>query len=866
MSNTHVNAVSSSGTNWIFKVTVLTESDLILSDLGGIRLKGHSTTDLGKKFDLEQIKKSRSLAENIWNGDIWAWDTLGNQIGGRNLCEVETNLLESGTCDSKDIAIVCLEGCATDVISDYVALGLYEGGIRNVFQRGGNKNGDPLEGLWFAYPNEAEGVDPFNPTTNYLKSLEWQSFEDSRGVAMAAAPARPRLVYMMDRKTEKVYILTEKNWDGFHEGKYCYIRETLKNVLCNDCEKTSAVFGTNVPDACETYLYNNFGVSSNISPYLVTGAQSLCGLTLSYQAASLKDKKAFNGKGMEVFSSYRLWIEANGLREFYIPLPGGDWQGRYLDLCNPSPLNVVEFFEGRSELWRELNKFYTNWKERKEKIYEELVYEGCVLGIYVDGKNDHAIFDDLGRLSNNFIVDSRITSDLHGAVEKELAKLPEGDRRKEELDNLFSTGNPFYDEFIKFLYLIQRRMLFNADKIAVYVDCNDNVKEFQAAAAQDSDWTEYVFCDSISNINLTLNFCDYCDIKPISEIDGRVWGRVTDENGIGISGAELYFPKWDWSVKTDKNGNYLFLDVLFGDAGELEIYAQGFEEDSYSGVIVSEEVPSVEINFSLIASLPAEPNIISGYIRDNGGKGIEKATVELNFNEFSVDIDTNSDGYYEYQIPSNNAQMINVYGYKDDEYKSKGASANYDGVNDVTCDITLEAVVNLTVGVVGGTSGTPIDSTVRLYRQVEVGFGNYTWSFVGSFDILGKFGQTSNNFWYLPSSANNLYRLEVDAITTGWEDASREVTITSTTREDFALLKEQFTVNLFAQGQGSITGDGTYDYATEVTITATPSDGWAFVNWTRVSDGSEFGNNQSISFAIEENLQLNANFEEISPA
>lgn len=777
--------------NYIFKVTVLTESDIILSDLGGIRLRGRSTIDLGKKFDLDQIKKSRSLAENIWNGDIWAWDTLGNQIGGRDFCEVETNLLESGTADSKDIAIVCLEGCATDVISDYVALSLGEGGIYNRFQSQGKKNQDPLQGLWFAYPNEAEGVDPFNPSTNYLKSLEWQSMENSRDRAMEAAPERPRFVYMMDRKTEKVYILTDKEVD-FEKGKFCYIRETLKNVLCNDCEKTSAVFGTNVPDACETYLYNNFGVSSNISPYLVTGPQALCGLTLSYQAASLKDKRAFNGKGTEVFSSYRLWIEANGVREFYIPLPGGDWQGRYLDLCNPSPLNVVEFFEGRSELWRKLNEFYTKWKEKKEGLYKELVYEGCILGVYLDGEKDDSIFDDLKPHVNAYVTDSRITADLHTAVEKELGKLPDGDRRKEELDNLFSTGNPFYDEFIKFLYLIQRRMLFNADKIAVYVDCNDQVKEFQAAAAQDSDWSEYVFCDSISNINLTLNFCDYCDVKPISEIDGRVWGKVTDENGIGISGAELYFPKWDWSVRTDKNGVYLFLDVLFGDAGDLEVTAQGFERSTYSGVIVSEESPSVEINFDLVSSPPVEPNIISGYIKDNGGKGINGANVELNFKEFTTNISTNSDGYYEYQIPSNNAQTIQVVAQLNGLFYQKGVSANYDGVNDVTCDLTLEAVVNLTVGVVGGNTETKIDSTVSLYRQVEVGFGNYTWSFVGSADINN--GMTSTTFYYLPIAVGSLYRIEVDAITSGWLDTSRDVIITSTSREDFALVRDEVTL------------------------------------------------------------------------
>ena len=781
--------------NYIFKVTVLTESDIILSDLGGIRLRGKSTIDLGKKFDLEQIKKSRSLAENIWNGDIWAWDSLGNQIGGRDLCEVETNLLESGTCDSKDIAIVCLEGCATDVISDYVALGLYEEGtgIRNVFQIGGEKNEDPLEGIWFAIPNRAEGIDPFNPTTNYLKSLEWSSFEYSRGRAMEVAgmEASPILIYMLDRKTEKVYILTEKNRDGFHEGKYCYIRETLKNVLCDDCEKTSAVFGTNVPDACDTYLYNNFGVSSNISPYLITGAQALCGLTLSYQSSSVRDTKSVNKGEREVFSSYRLWIEVNGQRKFYIPLPGGDWQGRYLDLCNPSPLNVVEFFEGRSELWKTLNEYYTKWKNDKDKTYEFLLKGGCILGVYLDGKDEEATLSNLGKKVNRYVVDSRIHKDLHEAIEKEMNALSQNDRRKKELDNLFSTGNRFYDEFIRFLHFIQRRMLFNADKISVYVDCNDEVKNFQAAASQESNWSPYTFCQSISNINLTLNLCNYCDIKPISEIDGRVWGRVTDENGIGIEGARVYFPKWDWSVNTDENGVYLFLDVLFGDAGELEISAQGFEEDSYSGVIVSEEVPSVEINFSLVTSLPAEPNTISGYIYGPSGSSLEPingATVQLNFEGVSTNVTTDSNGFYSYEIPSNNAQTIDVNSSKEGFYNEGESSINYDGVNDVSVDLQLQRVVNLVVNVTGNSN--PVAARVTLYRNYEVGFENYSWVEMNYFDLNN--GNTSGTFYNIGGvSVNNLYKIVVDSMSGQWIDEEREVTITSTTSESFTLTEQQ---------------------------------------------------------------------------
>ena len=181
-----------------------------------------------------------------------------------------------------------------------------------------------------------------------MKSLKWVSLADlykEHGVKLLDF-----VLYMVDVKTGKYYILKFTSIDD-KTGHVCYIRQTVKNAGCNDeCDKTSVVFGTNVPDACDTYLYNNFGVSSNIAPYLVTSGQYLCELTLSYQSASIKDGKSVAAEKGQIFSPYRLWIEIDGLRKFYVPLPGGDWQGKFLDFCNPNPLNVVEFFEGRSDL------------------------------------------------------------------------------------------------------------------------------------------------------------------------------------------------------------------------------------------------------------------------------------------------------------------------------------------------------------------------------------------------------------------------------------------------------------------------------------------------------------------------------------
>jgi len=860
--------VSNSKKNYIFKVTVLSENDIILADLGGIRLRSHSTTDLGKKFDIESIKKSRSLAENIWNGDVWAWDTYGNQIGGWDLCNVEENLLESGTCESSDMAIVCLSGCNTDVISDYVALAL-DGdnkGLINVFQEKEISPNSP-KGVWFAIPSyteSSENVDLLNPPVNYLKALSWGNlfdvYEGDAGVqeVNTAAP-RIQIIYMLDRKTEKFYILQPKDVD-LEGGKFCYIRKTLKTNLCGDCEKTTAVFGTNVPDACDTYLYNNFGVSSNISPYLVTGAQSLCGLTLSYQSSSLRDGRAVQSKEAQIFSPYRLWIEADGIRQFYIPLPGGDWQGRYLDFCNPSPLNVVEFFEGRSELWNRLNEFYQKWKEQKEGTYKDLVYNGCILGVYLDGNKGEDNFGVLPHLGIKFVVDSGISKDLYEAVKKETDKLSEDDKRKEEFQNLYSTGNPFYDEFLRFLYLIQSRGLFNADKISVYVDCNDEVRARQAAEIDSTEWNNFTFCDSISNINLNLQFCDLCDVTPLSEIDGRIWGKITDENGLGISGAKVTLPKWNWSVPTDKNGNYIFFDVLFGNAGSIEIDAEGYELYQSNSIFVSEEVPSVEVNFELTPKTDVASNTISGFVWDEQGNPVKGAYVEFSAEYFNGEVVCNNDGSYSFQIPGNTPQSIFIAPYAPN-YQSTGATADYDGSTDIEQNFNLDPSWTLTVEV-QGVGGQKINSTVSLQTRFEFAPDQYIWSPPFATADINN-GLTSCEFYGLNSSYNPI-RIVVDATTPGWQDTEIQVNLNGSTTESFILPKEQVTLDLSVpNGGGEVSGDGTFDYGDNVNITATPEDGYRFVNWTRVSDGSEFNTVASTSFVIEENIALNANFEVI---
>ena len=126
--------------------------------------------------------------------------------------------------------------------------------------------------------------------------------------------------------------------------------------------------------------------------------------------------------------------------------------------------------------------------------------------------------------------------------------------------------------------------------------------------------------------------------------------------------------------------------------------------------------------------------------------------------------------------------MINVYAALSPNYPERGASGSYDGASDVSVDINLDRVINLNVDVVGGTD-TIIDSNIYIY-----GFSAPAMRFlVGSGSIINGF--RSITFYDIASSYNNEYVIEVFPVSSGWEDSTRTINITSTATEYFNLVE-----------------------------------------------------------------------------
>ena len=79
---------------------------------------------------------------------------------------------------------------------------------------------------------------------------------------------------------------------------------------------------------------------------------------------------------------------------------------------------------------------------------------------------------------------------------------------------------------------------------------------------------------------------------------------------------------------------------------------------------------------------------------------------------------------------------------------------------------------------------------------------------------------------------------------------------------NFSLNSYQIMATANSSAQGAVTGAGTYDHGTTCTLTASPNQGYHFVNWTE--NNVEVSTNSTYTFTVTEARTLVANFEEIT--
>ena len=141
-----------------------------------------------------------------------------------------------------------------------------------------------------------------------------------------------------------------------------------------------------------------------------------------------------------------------------------------------------------------------------------------------------------------------------------------------------------------------------------------------------------------------------------------------------------------------------------------------------------------------------------------------------------------------------------------------------------------------------------------------------------SFQLSDAVGQTissdsyaENNFTFRFQNPN-LYRLTLQNPNLNSHGSGYSLPITFTWHVSVKLPEGYFTVQVVSNnsewGTATITGNGIYKRDSTATITATPKEGYRFVNWTK--DNEVFSTDSVFTFKVTENLLLTANFEKIS--
>jgi Tfp pilus assembly protein PilE len=85
---------------------------------------------------------------------------------------------------------------------------------------------------------------------------------------------------------------------------------------------------------------------------------------------------------------------------------------------------------------------------------------------------------------------------------------------------------------------------------------------------------------------------------------------------------------------------------------------------------------------------------------------------------------------------------------------------------------------------------------------------------------------------------------------------------TETTTQTTTTQAQSWSIKLVSKGGGTVNGAGTYTDGSNVTITATPDDGYEFDGW--YSNGAKISSTQSYSFTASEDISITAMFNAVT--
>lgn len=200
---------------------------------------------------------------------------------------------------------------------------------------------------------------------------------------------------------------------------------------------------------------------------------------------------------------------------------------------------------------------------------------------------------------------------------------------------------------------------------------------------------------------------------------------------------------------------------------------------------------------------------------------------------------------------------------------AEGGTLTGAGVYNNDEEVTLKATPNTGYNFVNWTKGGTQVSANATYTFQAAGDVEYVANFelktytVKFLNYDGEVLQsTTVNHGETPVYSGKTPERPADAQYTytfsSWDNAIAAATGDQTYKAQFNTIVNQYTITVNAEN-GTVTGAGTYDYGTSVTITATPDTGYEFVNWTKA--GVEVSTDASYTFTVTEDAEFVANFE-----
>ena len=409
------------------------------------------------------------------------------------------------------------------------------------------------------------------------------------------------------------------------------------------------------------------------------------------------------------------------------------------------------------------------------------------------------------------------------------------------------------------------------DEITVHANTNndyvfDNWTENGTEVSTNSDYT---FTVPAENRNLTANYNPKYTISLSSNPSegGSVSGGGTYEEGTEItvsatSNSGYVFDNWTKNgTEVSTNKDYTFtviedrnLTANFTQEYTISLSSNPSEGGSVSGGGTYEE--GTEITISATSS--------SGYGFDN-------------WTEDGTEVSTNKD--YTFTVTEDRNLTANFtpgYTISLSANPSVGGSVSGGGTYEEGAEITISATSNS--GYVfdnwtedGTEVSTNKDYTFTITEERYL-TANYTPEYTISLSAdPSEGGSVSGGGTYeegteitISATSNSGYVFD------NWTENGTEVSTNSdytfTVTEvrnltaNFTILEYDISLSADPPEGGNVSGGGTYEEGSEVTVSATSNSGYVFDNWTE--DGTEVSSNSDYSFAVQNDRALTANFSE----